>query len=102
MSKKYKIKTLSKKKKIFTDLLNLENADNLVTGLWTSHHSVCWHESQVAGGKLIKWHWGCLVGADQLIVIRVHTARPLWTVAFTKGEVTWRCVRFCRKQYWHS
>lgn len=66
-----------------TDLLVQQNADHFTAALRTSHHSMCWHDSQVARLKVSDRNWR-LLWTDQLVVIRVHTASPAWSIVLNR------------------
>lgn len=79
---------------IITHPLSVENLENFIVGLWTGHHSVCGHDSQVARGIFIDRHW-CLIGADQHVVFRIDALSPCWTVAFDREKWCGIMLGFC-------
>lgn len=79
---------------IITHPLSLENRDDFIVGLRTSHHSVCGHDSQVARGIFTDWHW-FLIGADQHVVCRIDALSPCWTVAFDREKWCGIMLGFC-------
>lgn len=81
---------------IITHPLSLENLDNFFVGLWTGHHSVCGHFSQVTREILTDFHWFLwFTGANQLVVCRIDATSPCWTVTFDRKRWCGLMLGFC-------